>query len=272
MVVTWDAEQLQAATIAVHFDDAHASAWRFYQSRALGTAATLPPLAPDAAAAGGLGGVGASLRMRLLSFAEIFYVLTTNADGCALVAPHALGSHQQLWEAISAMHPCFQRQFVVQYHFREQGWVLKSGLNYGAHHVLYRGAADAYHSEYIVYVKESHEFPWAVVQALTRVAADVKKTVLICEVATANAPQSSEASLYENPTLTHGHYEFFGHAFEFTAIAIRFMDVALLDGAQAPKVGATLSSSPFAFQPQPIVLKKKRNKKPKKQPQKEPQS
>jgi|UniRef100_K3WRN1 tRNA splicing endonuclease len=262
MVVTWDAEQLQAATITVHFDDTHASAWQFYQSRALGTtAATLPPLAPAAA-----GAIPSKprVRTRLLSLAETFYVLLTNTDGGVLAAPHALGSHKQLWGAFSTTHPGFQRQFVVQYHFREQGWVLKSGLNYGAHHVLYRGAPDAYHSEYIVYVKEVQELPWVVVQALTRVAADVKKTVLICEVA---ATQCSPSSIQESPTLTHGHYEFVGHAFEFTAIAIRFMDVALPDGAQAPKAGATLSlSSPFAFQPQPVVLKKKRNKKPKKQP------
>lgn len=265
MVVTWDPEQqADPSVIAVHLqtegDDEHASAWRYFQSRAYGTAAaTAPPSSARAAVPQPEEErivEKQNARTRLLSLPETFY-LVAKADGY-LTAPEACGSQKQIWRQFSDANPRFQRQFVVQYHFREQGWLLKSGLNYGAHYVLYRGAASEYHSEYIVYVKgnSQEQLPWAVVQALTRVAADVKKTVLLCDVSVDELQRSGERCSVPS-TLTEGDYGFYGQTFHVAAVAIRFMDVAVPDSQQSVGI-------PYAFQPQPILCKQTNKRKKKK--------
>jgi hypothetical protein len=150
----------------------------------------------------------------------------------------------------------FQTQFVLYQHFRHLGWRVKPGLNYGAHYVLYRGSAVKFHSEYIVYVQaadgsvDAPSVSWNVVQTLTRVAADVKKTVLLCEVTA--SPTLSELSGTSNtaPSLTFGLYEFHGRHFSVNAIAMRFWDVgdAALHAAEA-------TSEAFDFHPQSMMLK-----------------
>ncbi|TYZ65863.1 hypothetical protein PybrP1_004660, partial [[Pythium] brassicae (nom. inval.)] len=159
---------------------------------------------------------------------------------------HEHAEHESLWRLFQSIGlgqeqfdiSDFQVHFVVQFHLRELGWTLRSGLNYGGHYVLYRGAASAFHSEYIAYVKGADApLSWGVLQALTRVAADVKKTVLV----------------NNSKSLTEGEYEFFGRRFRFSAVAIRFWDVAGADAQPAP--GGEQSWS-FAFQPQPTLSKK----------------
>ncbi|RHY86162.1 hypothetical protein DYB37_010850 [Aphanomyces astaci] len=57
---------------------------------------------------------------------------------------------------------------------------------YGVTYVLYRMSPDIVHSEYMVYVHDntssSSALSWQLLQMLTRLAEDVKKTVLVCEV------------------------------------------------------------------------------------------
>lgn len=261
MVVTWAAEQEDPTAITVHFDcdEEHERLWQLFQSRAYGVAvAPLPAVTPADGNDCDISEPLQTRRMRVLSLPEAFYLLT--ADKC-LAAPASFGSHEQIYERFSAAyHPAqrFQHHFVVQLHFRQLDWVLKSGLNYGSHYVLYRGAANEYHSEYIVYMKGSQEqLPWGVVQALTRVAADIKKTVLVCDIEELNTDGGDEATggdLNTGSTLTDGRYALYGQRFHLTAIAIRFFDVAGAD----PQTSAEQShNQSFAFQPQPILRKKK---------------
>jgi hypothetical protein len=150
------------------------------------------------------------------------------------------------------------RHFVVYQHFRRLGWTPRPGLNYGAHYVLYRGSATEFHSEYVVYVQDGEAASsWNTIQSLTRIAADVKKTVLLCtvtrqQVATpaTNAPASD---------LTFGAYTLHDVQHTVEAVAIRFWDASVADSPEAS-----------SFQPQPLLpkkataaTKKNRNKRPK---------
>lgn len=270
VAVTWAAEQEDPTAIAVHFDcdgqahEEHERAWQLFQSNAYGVAVAPLPVADAADNAV----KPATRRARVLSLPEAFYLLTTAK---CLAAPASYGSYKQIYErfsrASSASH--FQRHFVVQLHFRQLGWVLKSGLNYGSHYVLYRGAANEFHSEYIVYVKGLQEkLPWGVVQALTRVAADVKKTALVCDVAceeliSNDGNETTGGDLpISNPksTLTEGRYAIYGQRFHFTAVAIRFWDVAGADAQASEQQSHPHTQQIFAFQPQPVLKKKPRQK------------
>lgn len=141
-------------------------------------------------------------------------------------------------------------------HFRRLGWRVNPGLNYGAHYVLYRGSAVKFHSEYIVYVQatgggvDAPTASWNVVQALTRVAADVKKTVLLCEVSASLTPSELSDTSTAAPSLTFGSYEFHGRHFSVDAVVMRFWDVG-----DAALHAADVTTEAFAFHPQPVQLK-----------------
>ncbi|RLN38045.1 hypothetical protein BBJ28_00001083 [Nothophytophthora sp. Chile5] len=137
-----------------------------------------------------------------------------------------------------------------------------------SHYVLYRGSAAHFHSEYIVYVQDADgPLAWCTIQTLTRIAADVKKTVLVCDVAvasgsspyligSADGDMKSGESISEEPGLTHGVYYFHDTQYTVEAVAIRFWDASFAAGL------STESLQPYAFQSQPVLLKKP--KKPKK--------
>lgn len=151
----------------------------------------------------------------------------------------------------------FQTQFVVYQHFRRLNWRVKSGLSYGAHFVLYRGPATRFHSEYIVYIQETggSVASWNVVQALTRVAADVKKTVLLCEVTTSlTLPELSGVDQHTF-SLTQGSYEYHGRRFTVDAVAIRFWDIG-----DASLHAADAAADAFDFHPQPMQSKSEPSK------------
>lgn len=130
-------------------------------------------------------------------------------------------------------------------HFRQLGWTPKPGLNYGAHYVLYQGSADEYHSEYVVYVQLEGVSSWNTIQTLTRIAADVKKTVLLCTVTVALATSTKD----DPAELTFGVYVFHDVQYMVEAIAIRFWEASEVDDPQS-----------CTFQPQPILSKKPKKK------------
>ena len=157
---------------------------------------------------------------------------------------------------LSSSSGTFATTFVSYQHFRRLGWIPRPGLNYGAHYVLYRGSAAAFHSEYVVYVQDEEKTAsWNQVQSLTRIAADVKKTVLLCtatiEKATADVSIENDARSTVNlpaagdNDLTFGTYSFHGIQYTVRAIAIRFWD-------------ATIANEPrsHTFLPQPVLPKK----------------
>ncbi|ETL85586.1 tRNA-intron endonuclease [Phytophthora nicotianae] len=146
---------------------------------------------------------------------------------------------RELWERFNSLSVAFVRNFIVYQHFRHLDWIPKSGLNYGVHYVLYRGSATEFHSEYIVYVQDEAS-SWNTIQSLTRIAADVKKTVLLCTV-TAEITGSEDSPA----DLTFGVYSFHDVQYTVEAIAIRFWDPSIADGPQS-----------YTFQQQPVLPKK----------------
>lgn len=127
--------------------------------------------------------------------------------------------------------------------------------------MLYRGSAAEFHSEYVVYVQDSDEASsWNTIQSLTRIAADVKKTVLLCTV-TIEQATSTIAADQPVTDLTFGSYSFHDVQYTVEAVAIRFWDAAVADSPES-----------YAFQPQPVLpkrakaaRKKNRTKRPKRQ-------
>lgn len=121
-----------------------------------------------------------------------------------------------------------------------------------------------FHSDYVVYiVTERASVTWQALQALTRVVSDVKKTLLLCEVAWSSDPPQDEL---EASSLTQGTYYFHGRYCSLKAVEMRSWDVAVADNSFTDNTGA------FAFQPQSVSLQtqanahkleSKKNKKPK---------
>ncbi|TDH74085.1 hypothetical protein CCR75_009567 [Bremia lactucae] len=177
-------------------------------------------------------------RRRHLSLLETYYAVS---EGLLLYAKPL----RELWDRFGSSSATFARDFVLYQHFRNLGWILKSGLNYGANYVLYRGSAAQFHSEYIVYVQdESKDLLWNTIQSLTRIAADVKKTVLLCSVTESINTCIETSTANSDADLTFGVYNFFDNEYTIEAIAIRFWDASKADGAQS-----------YAFQHQTVLLK-----------------
>lgn len=146
--------------------------------------------------------------------------------------------------ALTRESPQFQALFVLQLHFRRLQWRLKSGLNYGAHYVLYRGPVNEVHSEYIAYLQsDAQPLAWVTLQALTRVAADVKKTLLLCQVT--QEEDIETMALTPKTEFLRGVYCIHGRTYTLQVSAMRFWDP---------------TATSFVFQPQPTVRKKGRTK------------
>ncbi|KAI9994851.1 hypothetical protein PInf_011689 [Phytophthora infestans] len=230
----------------VTFEAEDEEAWRDFQKKGLGVAAlsTLPVLSeaiekvPKVPAPNGDDTL-APKRRRHLSLPETYYA----AIHGALLIDEPL---RELWERFKSSSVTFARNFIVYQHFRRFGWVPKSGLNYGVHFVLYRGSATDYHSEYIVYVQDEDESSsWNTIQSLTRIAADVKKTVLLCTVTTATTVSGDSST-----DLMFGVYNFHDVQYTVEGVAIRFWDPSIADIPQS-----------YTFQQQPLLPKKAKNTK-----------
>ncbi|KAG6977105.1 hypothetical protein JG688_00000689 [Phytophthora aleatoria] len=242
-MVTWQAVG-DGLEVEVTFDAEDEEAWRDFQTKGFGISAlnTLPVSVETIGKESNVSvAIGSDTletkRRRHLSLPETYYAAI---DG---VLP-ADDSLRELWERFKSSSTTFVRNFIAYHHFRRLGWAPKSGLNYGAHYVLYRGSATDFHSEYIVYVQDEEEdSSWNTIQSLTRIAADVKKTVLLCTVTAAT--RASEESGSVDTDLTFGVYNFHDVQYTVEAIAIRFWDPSIADGAQS-----------YTFQQQPVIPKK----------------
>ncbi|KAL4169195.1 hypothetical protein KRP22_010118 [Phytophthora ramorum] len=246
-MVAW--KVLQSGEVAVTFDADEIQAWRHFQKETYGVAAMgklqlsvgMGGNGSEAAANSGRDGVETK-RRRHLSLPEAYYAAAV--DGVLPVD----GPLKDVWEQFESSSVTFTRHFAIYQHFRRLGWTPMSGLNYGAHYVLYRGSAAEFHSEYVVYVQSSEDASsWNTIQSLTRIAADVKKTVLLCTVTTAQADAAVDSSVVVRPDtdLTFGVYRFHDVQFTVEAIAIRFWDASTCDVPES-----------YAFQPQAILPKK----------------
>lgn len=89
----------------------------------------------------------------------------------------------------------FPVMYTAYHHFRSKGWVVRSGLHYGADFVLYKDGPSFYHSTYAVIVKEIKEkglteiensgrlpMTWPFLAALNRINSHVAKGVMFAFV------------------------------------------------------------------------------------------
>ncbi|CAI5712211.1 unnamed protein product [Hyaloperonospora brassicae] len=241
--------------VEVTLDGTDAAWWTDMQQNGFGVAPVTFETSGDGPqgprATGSMGALENATKRRRLTLPEFYYIMAM--DAVLSAGEHVL---QDVWQRFERSSATFTQMFVTYQHFRRRGWTPRPGLNYGAHYVLYRGSAAAFHSEYVVYVQRDGEaLSWNSMQSLTRIAADVKKTVLLCTVtsdkASADAvmPQSS-SSLVDPPSaasdacLTSGTYSFHGIQYTFEAVAIRFWDAATAGERQS-----------YTFEPQPVLQK-----------------
>lgn len=88
------------------------------------------------------------------------------------------------WEAVRARHPDpdkFDKLYEVYAHMRRKGYVVKCGLQFGTDYLLYRGSPDDFHAEYCCLVVDG-EVEWRVIKTLARLAQDVRKRLVLCDI------------------------------------------------------------------------------------------
>ncbi|KAK3262511.1 hypothetical protein CYMTET_28637 [Cymbomonas tetramitiformis] len=115
---------------------------------------------------------------------------TANEEGVMLTLHEA-------WAEFIRIRASFVMLFVAFRHFRRKRWLPRSGLQYGAHFVLYRRHPSECHSDYVAVVLDSQStseplplapaagehFPaWTDVQATGRTALQVSKSLLYLQL------------------------------------------------------------------------------------------
>jgi len=99
---------------------------------------------------------------------------------------------QEMWQMFCAIEEDFPPRYRVFHHFRTEGWVVRSGYKFGADWNLYKLGPAFYHATYMVRVEavdretgavlDQLALTWRDVLCRTRVAAAVKKDLLIARV------------------------------------------------------------------------------------------
>lgn len=117
-----------------------------------------------------------------LSLAEAVYLCHTNqavvldSQGDITTASDLL-SLSRNQESLSAV--------IVYCRLRSLGWIVRSGLNYGVHYLLYKNHPDEEHAPIAVYVDEYHSIlhqsslTWRSVLGVNRVASGAKKQLIL---------------------------------------------------------------------------------------------
>lgn len=105
--------------------------------------------------------------------------------------------HETLWRSFACIDPVFPACYAAYHHCRANGWLPKSGLQYGADYVLYRAHPAVAHSEYVAVVlpeaskvggtmrqraKRAGYPDWRDQQAISRLSIQVSKGVLALHV------------------------------------------------------------------------------------------
>ncbi|XP_042869139.1 tRNA-splicing endonuclease subunit SEN2-like isoform X2 [Penaeus japonicus] len=101
----------------------------------------------------------------------------------------------EMWTAFTKADKAFPIKYAVYHHYRAKGWVVKSGLKFGADWVLYPVGPPFYHAQYTVMIQcvwsdtlhrddstSWREFSWTNIAATERLNSHVAKAPLICLV------------------------------------------------------------------------------------------
>lgn len=126
-----------------------------------------------------------------LTFQEAYFL--SYGLGCLIVKDQDkflnLGA---LWCRLCELSPDFPIMYTAYHHFRSKGWVVKSGLKFGADYVLYKDGPPFYHATYTVLVRTVKEnlrdvrghkdLTWFSLAALNRINCTAGKGLLILYV------------------------------------------------------------------------------------------
>ncbi|GIY37283.1 tRNA-splicing endonuclease subunit Sen2 [Caerostris darwini] len=128
-----------------------------------------------------------------LSFEEAFFL--SYGLGCLIVKyEDTYFGISKLWTTFCELTRSgdFPATYTAYHHFRSKGWIVKSGVKYGADYVLYKDGPPFYHATYSVIVqtlkenlrgrKQNREFTWSSLAALNRVNNTAGKGLLFLYV------------------------------------------------------------------------------------------
>jgi len=89
-------------------------------------------------------------------------------------------SYQQAFDALCSVDGDFLGVHQAFLALRKQGWIVKDGTKFACDLVAYPGSPLLFHSSFCVFVKRN-EIEWKELQLRNRVAAQVRKTLLLYE-------------------------------------------------------------------------------------------
>ncbi|GIX93216.1 tRNA-splicing endonuclease subunit Sen2 [Caerostris extrusa] len=130
-----------------------------------------------------------------LSFEEAFFL--SYGLGCLIVkSKDRYFGIPKLWTTFCELthYGDFPATYTAYHHFRSKGWIVKSGIKYGADFVLYKDGPPFYHATYSVVVQTlkenlrlkvrngNREFTWSSLAALNRVNNTAGKGLLFLYV------------------------------------------------------------------------------------------
>ena len=147
-------------------------------------------------------------------------------------------SKGHLWDIFTLKNPKFAIKYKVYSHFRSQGFVVKTGTNFGADFCVYRTLPSHCHSEYCVaivdgvssdnnnnHIKgfsvESDRMEWRHISSLTRVVPDVMKILIICYVLPKKW-SSSKTAEHTSSLSTDSNKSFLGSIFSVGKAVLNF--------------------------------------------------
>eukprot|EP00850_Spirogloea_muscicola_P018598 SM000172S03071 [mRNA] locus=s172:138069:139609:- [translate_table: standard] len=137
-----------------------------------------------------------------LTLEEAFFL----GHDCGWLLPQIRGpnglrtlSSTEAWEAFQQQQPSFAATYLAYRHLRLKNWVIRPGMQYGAHFVAYRHHPAFVHSDYVVLVKceskESRLDTWVDVLAMSRLANTVAKGLLVLYVVQSVGSQADTSDL-----------------------------------------------------------------------------
>jgi len=114
------------------------------------------------------------------------------------------------WKLFCKLEPSFPERYAVYHHFRSRGWIVKSGLKFGADYLLYTGSPEIVHAAYSVIIdfdqarktQNTDSFQLldiASLERLTQLSLNAAKKLMLCFT---SSPSETLASKLELPSHT----------------------------------------------------------------------
>mmetsp|Transcript_19695 Transcript_19695/g.27722 ORF Transcript_19695/g.27722 Transcript_19695/m.27722 type:complete len:292 (+) Transcript_19695:76-951(+) len=132
---------------------------------------------------------------------EIYRELDEKGDGGMKIELSEIKERQRLnpsdaWKLFCKLEPSFPERYAVYHHFRSRGWIVKSGLKFGADYLLYTDSPEVVHAAYSVIIhthrwdfdqdqkmiQNDDDFPLdiASLERLTQLSLNAAKKLMIC--------------------------------------------------------------------------------------------